>query len=59
MQIIDPAEAVAARAVKRLWPREVGNGTAHFLLSSDTPAFREKVATLFPEFVHSIEVIAG
>jgi glutamate racemase len=59
MQIIDPAEAVAARAVKRLWPREVGNGTAHFLLSADTPAFREKVATLFPEFVHFIEVIAG
>jgi glutamate racemase len=57
MRIVDPAEAVAARALKRLWPREVGNGEAHFLVSADTPAFRVTIAELFPNFVSTIEVV--
>jgi glutamate racemase len=57
MLIIDPAEAVAARALKRLWPREVGSRVAHFLASADTPAFRAKVAEIFPDFAQNIEVI--
>lgn len=57
VDIIDPAEAVAARTLKRFWPREVENGDARFLVSADTPAFRTKVAELFPDFVKAIEVI--
>lgn len=57
MNIIDPAEAVAARALKRLWPREVGNGEARFIVSADTPAFRAKVGEIFPNFVNAIEVV--
>ncbi len=57
MNIIDPAEAVAARALKRLWPREVGNGDARFIVSADTPAFRAKVAETFPNYASAIEVV--
>ncbi len=57
MRIVDPAEVVAERALKRLWPREVGSGTARFLMSADTPVFRAKVAETFPDFREAIEVI--
>jgi len=55
--IVDPAEAVADRVLRRFWPREVGDGTARFMISADTPAFRAKVAELFPDFAASIEVV--
>jgi glutamate racemase len=57
MHIVDPAVAVAERALKRWWPREVGDGSARFLISADTPAFRAKVETLFPMFRDAIEVV--
>jgi len=46
LPLIDPAEAVADRVKKRLWPREVGEGTTRFLVSADTPQFRERLAVL-------------
>lgn len=57
VSIFDPAEAVAVRVAKRFWPREVGNGKARFVVSADTPAFRLKVAELFPECIGEIEVL--
>ncbi|MFM2374229.1 MAG: hypothetical protein RLZZ234_224 [Candidatus Parcubacteria bacterium] len=55
--IVDPAEPVAARVLKRFWPREVGEGKSTFLVSMDTPAFREAIATCFPGAIQNIEVI--
>jgi len=46
LPLIAPAEAVADRVKKRLWPREVGEGTTRFLVSADTPQFRERLAVL-------------
>lgn len=55
--IFDPAEAVADRVEKRFWPREAGDGKLRFLISADSPHFRARVASLFPDARHEIEVI--
>lgn len=55
--IIDPAYAVAARAKKQLWPREVGDGTLRFLLSKDSTLFRDRVRYFFKEGEVSFEVV--
>lgn len=44
----DPAEVIAERVKKQLWPREVGNGALKFLVSRDTPQFRSHVIKLLP-----------
>lgn len=55
--IVDPSEAVAERAASRLWPREAGDGTLSFIISKDSPAFRGRVQTMFPESIGAIEVV--
>ncbi len=55
--LFDPAEAVAVAAEERLWPREAGDGTTRFLISRESPVFRQFVARLFPESAYTIEVL--
>jgi glutamate racemase len=56
--ILDPAELVADRAERELWPREAGNGTTHFVISKDSEIFRNLVAQLFPQTRYTIEVLS-
>jgi glutamate racemase len=55
--IFDPAIAVAERVKKQLWPREVGDGKTHFILSSNSEPFRKKAEELFPKGGYEIEVL--
>jgi glutamate racemase len=57
LPIFDPAVAVGKRVKKRLWPREVGDSTTHFLISADSQPFRDRVAALLPSGGFSIEVV--
>lgn len=59
LPILDPAQLVADRAERELWPREAGNGTTHFVISKDSEHFRNLVARLFPEADYTIEVLAA
>lgn len=53
----DPAEAVANRVKRQLWPREVGDGKLRLLVSRDTPQFRAHVTELLPDASYVIEVL--
>jgi len=53
----DPAEAVAVRAKRQLWPREVGDSVLKFLVSKDTPQFRAHLARILPDATYTIEVL--
>ena len=53
----DPAEAVASRVKRQLWPREVGDGKLRLLVSRDMPQFRAHVAGLLPDASYVIEVL--
>ena len=53
----DPAEAVAERVKRQLWPREVGDGTLRLLVSRDTPQFRAQAAKMLPDASYLIEVV--
>lgn len=55
--LFDPADAVAGRVKRQLWPQEVGNGSLRFLVSRDTPQFRAQVARLLPDASYTIEVV--
>ncbi len=55
--LFDPAIAVGERVKRRLWPREVGDGMTHFIISSDSTPFRKRVAKLFPRGGFTIEVL--
>ncbi len=55
--LFDPAFAVGERVKKQLWPREVGDGTTRFIISTDSQHFRARVAGLLPEGGFSIEVL--
>lgn len=57
MSLFDPALAVGERVKKQLWPREVGEGTVHFIISKDSQPFRTRVAQLFPESASAIEML--
>jgi len=57
VDIFDPADAVAARVERDLWPREVGDGTTRFVLSKDSAVFRRLADELFRESEYSIEVL--
>ncbi len=57
LAILDPAQLVADRAERELWPREAGNGTTHFVISKDSEHFRDLVARLFPQTDYTIEVL--
>lgn len=58
MALFNPALAVAERARERFWPQEVGDAKTSFLISRDSAQFRARVAALFPESAHDIEVVA-
>jgi len=58
IHIFDPAVAVGDRVKRQLWPREIGQGETHFLVSRDSVPFREKVAELFPGSEGAVEVVA-
>lgn len=53
----DPAEAVADRVKRQLWPREVGDGKLRLLVSRDTPQFRAHVTKLLPDASYVIEML--
>ncbi len=55
--LFDPAQAVAARVYRDLWPREMGYGKTDFYISKDSEQFRSCVAELFPGQECSIEVV--
>ncbi len=55
--LYDPALAVGERVKKQLWPREVGDGTTHFIISKDSEHFRDRVARFFPMSATAIEVL--
>lgn len=57
VRLVDPADAVAARAKRWWWPREVGDGTTRFLVSRDSEPFRNFVRTLFPNERYTVEVV--
>ncbi len=57
LSVYDPAEAVALRVERQWWPRETGNGEMRFLISEDSPIFRETVARFFPDTAVRIEVL--
>ena len=53
----DPAEAVADRVKRQLWPREVGDGGLRFFVSRDTSQFSSHVTKLLPDASYVVEVI--
>ena len=53
----NPAEAVADRIKRQLWPREVGDGKLRLLVSRDTPQFRAHVTKLLPDASYVVEVL--
>jgi glutamate racemase len=55
--IFDPAQVVAERAQKQFWPMEVGDGKLSFILSAESPVFRNRVQDLFPDATYTIEVL--
>lgn len=57
ISLFDPAHAVGDRVKSQLWPLEVGDGTTRFIISADSPHFRDRVAELIPEGGFSIEVL--
>lgn len=57
VSLYDPAEAVAERVEKYLWPREAGDGKLRFLVSKETKEFHDRVAHLFPDATYTVEVI--
>ena len=56
-RLFDPALAVGERVKRQLWPREIGDGTMRFVISADSPVFRNRVASLFPGDEMTIEVL--
>jgi glutamate racemase len=57
VRVVDPAEPVAARVLKRFWPREVGEGKLSFLVSQDTPAFKAAASACFNGASYTLEVV--
>ncbi len=57
IEIFDPADAVAARAKRQLWPREVGEGTTHFLIGEESQLFRDRVKAMRLGSDAEIEVV--
>ncbi len=57
IEIIDPADAVAARVESRWWPQEIGEGKAQFFITQDSEPFRMRVGVMFPACVECVEVV--
>lgn len=56
LPLYDPALAVGERVKKQLWPREVADGTTHFIISKDSQTFRDRAGKLAKGKI-SIEVL--
>lgn len=54
--LFDPAEAVAERVYRTLWPREMGYGNTSFYISAESAQFRALAERLFPEGSYTISV---
>ncbi|MEK7144790.1 MAG: aspartate/glutamate racemase family protein [Patescibacteria group bacterium] len=57
IHLFDPAVAVGERVKRKLWPREVGDGTTSFIISKDSQPFRDRVAKLSLGGEFSVEVL--
>lgn len=57
VHLFDPAVAVGERVKRKLWPREVGDGTTHFIISKDSEPFRDRVAQLALGGEFTVEVL--
>jgi glutamate racemase len=57
VHLFDPALAVGERVKRQLWPREVGEGTMHFIVSADSPVFRDRATQFSSGSEPSIEVL--
>ncbi len=57
IHIFDSALAVAERVKKDFWPREVGDAHMRFVISKDSPTFRNFVHDFFPDDAVAVEVI--
>lgn len=55
--IFDPAEAVADRVKKVLWPREVGEGTIRCELTAHSLLFKTFLTRLLPNSPYTLEVL--
>lgn len=55
--IFDPAYAVAERVEDQFWPREVGDGATHFIITKESEQFRGFVKDLFPHASYEVEVV--
>lgn len=55
--LFDPALAVAERIGHRLWPREVGGGKTHFVITKDSDVFRRQIVQVLGDMRYSIEVV--
>lgn len=57
IMLFDPAEAVAERVYRRLWPREMGYGKTSFFISAESAQFRALAAKLFPNDPYTISIV--
>ncbi len=57
IHFFNPAEAVAARVERHFYSHVVGTGKLNFVITKDSPVFRERVAKLFPKSALTIEVL--
>lgn len=57
VELIDPADAVAARVAGAWGAKEQGSGATRYLITQDSAPFRALVAELFPGSERGVEVI--
>lgn len=57
LPLFDPAVAVAERVEEKCWPREAGEGATQFLVSADSPVFRDFAARSVGAGALDIEVL--
>lgn len=57
IHLFDPAVAVGERVKRKLWPREVGDSTTHFIVSKGSQPFRDRVAQLALGGEFTVEVL--
>lgn len=55
--LFDPAEAVAERVLRDLWPREMGYGKTSFFVSKESAQFKSLAEKLFPGGDWTLEVV--
>lgn len=55
--VFDPAEAVADRVLRDLWPREMGYGKTTFYISKESAQFKTLAEKLFPRGDWAFEIV--